>query len=188
MGQIGRKFKSFLGILTFIPMNIFLSRRLGPYNPQKYDEFLLRGMSPSDFFVVNDIYRALSGAGSLARVRKILYRLIGHRLVVIAENPSGEVVGINCYYFNQKDWRESTIHEGFIGVMPSGAGRGLASEMRLFSIRHFSESKLHGISSRVSASNIASLRSAYRVGFEVVEEYHDDASNELRYYLVRYFE
>ena len=106
-------------------------------------------------------------------------------LVAVCSGDSGDViVGMNMYYFNPRDVREKTIHEGFIGVIPEMNGRGIATTMRLHAKQHFARAGLAGISTRISVANKSSLSSAEKVGFVPIEKYIDVHSGDLRYYMV----
>src|SRR5690606_13899852 len=87
-------------------------------------------------------------------------------------------------YFNRRDRREGTVHVGFSGIETSRQGKGLGTRLRSYGIKHFRSNGLAGISSRISFSNTASLRSNEKLGFKVVEQYYDSTTNEQRYYLV----
>lgn len=110
--------------------------------------------------------------------------------VVNGRNPSCDMtlLAMNLFYFNQRDLEEGTIHEGFIGVRSSVRGRGIARSLRHYCAEHFRRSGLVGVSTRISVSNAASLKSATRVGFTPVEKYTDPTSDEERYYMVNRFE
>lgn len=91
---------------------------------------------------------------------------------------------MNMYYFNSRDVKENTIHEGFIGVTAEAAGQGIATQMRKIAKTHFSLLEIKGISTRISINNVASLRSAQKIGFEPVEQYCDPHTHEERYYMI----
>jgi RimJ/RimL family protein N-acetyltransferase len=95
------------------------------------------------------------------------------------------LIGTELYYFNQRDLQEKTIHQGFRGILPAWQGRGIGTLLTGYAISHFKNSKIDGISSRVSLNNLASLRSNMKLGFKPVEEYFDKDMCENRYYLVR---
>ena len=114
----------------------------------------------------------------------ILYSFLGKRFVVIALNKNNDLIGFNLYYFNQRDFKENTIHEGLIGVEEKYQGKGIATKMRLIAKKNFSKSNLHGVSSRISINNTASLKAAENLGFKPVEKYYDSLKKEERYYMV----
>ncbi len=93
-------------------------------------------------------------------------------------------MGMDMFYLNPRDFQEDTIHEGFIGVLPDHEGQGIASQMRKQAIEHFKQNGFKGISTRISKTNFASLNSARKLGFKVVEKYFDAGMNECRYYLI----
>lgn len=88
------------------------------------------------------------------------------------------------FYFNQRDFIDGTIHEGFIGVLPEAEGQGTGTRLREAAIAYFSANNIQGISTRISKNNLKSFRSAKKLGFKVSEEYFDENSKETRYYLV----
>jgi RimJ/RimL family protein N-acetyltransferase len=152
--------------------------------------FILRGADIKDLGQLKIIYSQLNNV-DLSRSNIDLLKKCPGRLILIAEVTNGSksnIVGMNLFYFNPRDFKEGTIHEGFIGVVPEFEGKGIATAMRKHAIAHFRRSGLSGISTRISKNNNASLRSAEKLGFRPVEEYFDPAMQEDRYYLVCNFE
>ena len=91
---------------------------------------------------------------------------------------------MNMYYLNSRDVREKTIHEGFIGVIPSMTGKGIASAMRSIAKDHFKADGYKGISTRISLNNVSSLQSAIKTGFTPIEEYAEPSTGDRRYYMI----
>lgn len=124
--------------------------------------------------------------------RELLYRFFGSRLILLAtisEKRAEKIIGVNLYYFNLRDIKEHTVHEGFIGVHPNHRGRGIAPLMRALAREHFRRgSVLRGISTRISVNNKASMKAADDPGAEIVERYWDPAMNEDRIYLINWFD
>lgn len=150
---------------------------------------LYRQFLPTDAEAVRPFIRQLNNGFGFDG-RRLLYRLVGNKLIVIAELPDqrqSKIVGVDLFYFNQRDLKEGTVHEGFIGVDPKYQGRGIAGEMRKHAISHFSRAGLKGISTRISLSNKASLASALKLGFQPVDTYKDQVTGEDRHYLVKWF-
>lgn len=118
--------------------------------------------------------------------RSLLLRVLGKKLVIIAvsQEDSSRLLGVNVYYIERRDVGQRTIHEGFIGVVPEGRGRGISMAMRRHAIEHFKTARLSGITTRISQSNQASMAGARKVGFEPLEEYVDGDRAETRYYLM----
>jgi GNAT superfamily N-acetyltransferase len=115
----------------------------------------------------------------------IVYHLISQKMVFIVKDMSvNKIVGTELYYFNSRDMRENTIHQGFRGILPAWQRRGIGTLLTSHAIKHFKNNKIDGISSRVSLNNLASLRSNIRLGFRPVEEYFDTNMQESRYYLI----
>lgn len=154
------------------------------------DDFIVRGAVAHDIEQLKIIYGRLNNV-DLSRSNINLLKNFPGRLILIAEVTRGSksnIVGMNLFYFNSRDFKEGTIHEGFIGVVPEFEGKGIATAMRKHAIAHFRRSGLSGISTRISKNNIASLLSAEKLGFKPFEEYFDPIMQEERYYLVCNFE
>lgn len=150
-------------------------------------EISFRGMLPSDERQVVEIYYQLNGGAKFTWPRRWLYRLVGSKLMLVAvkqEVTGDKVVGINMYYLNKRDIAESTIHEGFIGVLPEITRLGIATNLRLLAKNHFFVNGFSGISTRISSNNSPSMKSALKVGFKPVEKYFDAALNEDRFYMI----
>jgi len=139
-----------------------------------------------DLAEIESIYFELNGTlfSKLQRISLLLNVKKCLLIVKIKEKGLEKIVGMNFYYINKKDFKEKTIHEGFIGVLPAYEGQGLATEMRKIAILHFAKAGFMGISTRVSKGNLGSLRSAEKLGFLPTEEYFDSKVDEVRYYMV----
>lgn len=167
--------------------NLFHARKINPLPGIVANGLTFRGYQKEDESQIARIYAALNGGAKFAGLRKWLFNIVGSRLMLVAvsTDDSGEViVGMNMYYFNPRDVREKTIHEGFIGVVPEMNGRGIATTMRLHAKQHFARAGLAGISTRISLANTSSLTSAEKVGFVPIEKYTDIQSGEFRYYML----
>jgi RimJ/RimL family protein N-acetyltransferase len=150
-----------------------------------------RGLRASEMSIVQELYAEMSGAGRLPMHLRWVYRVLGKKMVVVAVKNCGtseKVIGVDMFYFNARDIRDRTIHEGFIGVAAEWRGNGIATTLRRCAIRSFRDGRIAGISSRIDVGNIPSLNSARRTGFRPVERYRDPDLGVDRYYLVNHFE
>ncbi|WP_137807895.1 GNAT family N-acetyltransferase [Pseudomonas sp. G(2018)] len=143
---------------------------------------LIRGFKLRDLRHLRQLYLDLNPSGSLSLAR-FLWGVIGYqRLLIVAEDiRTASLVGLDLFYFNPRDLQESTVHEGFVGVVSAYRGQGLATEMRIAAKRHFQRNGLTGISTRIAQDNKASLTSALKLGFEIVETQHSAADGESHY-------
>ncbi|SUA59277.1 GNAT-family acetyltransferase [Oligella ureolytica] len=184
MLKILRKFKSYLTSkknhrLTQAKLNDFTE-----IETLEQDRFVVRAYSSSDENSVSKLYEQLNKI-PLSKAHKNLYQNSGSKLLFVAtDKKNNQVMGIDMFYFNPRDFNENTVHEGFIGVLPEYQGQGIATIMRKQAIKHFKENRLAGISTRISKNNLGSLYSAEKLGFKPVDEYYDEAMDEQRYYLV----
>ncbi|EPJ1914332.1 GNAT family N-acetyltransferase [Vibrio cholerae] len=164
--------------------------QLVPVKKFETENYILRGADIKDFERLKVIYSQFNNY-DLSKLNMGLFKRQSEKLILVSEIINGSesnIVGMNLFYFNPRDFKEGTIHEGFIGVLPEFEGRGLATAMRKHAIAHFRLSGLSGISTRISKNNISSLRSAEKLGFKPIEEYFDPVIQEDRYYLVYNFE
>ncbi len=149
-------------------------------------EVIFRGANVGDVEQLALVYKKLNGVElSLENIR--LIKSCARKLVLVVEEKiegKDKIFGINFFYLNSRDFREQTIHEGFIGVLPEYEGRGIATQMRKLAIEHFKKAGFKGISTRISKNNIGSLRSAEKLGFKPIEGYFDSNMGEERYYLI----
>lgn len=184
MGKLLKSLKAFLfNILKFSKSKLKLK------NFHSIESFTnanlkIRSYNYADEVSVRKLYKELNGI-DLSIYHRELYRREGDKLLFISiDKKTNKIVGMDMFYFNSRDFKENTVHEGFIGVLPESQGQGIATKMRQEAIKHFQKNGLSGISSRISIDNLGSLRSAEKLGFKPVEEYCDDKMNERRYYLV----
>lgn len=182
-----KRIKSKVVGFWFLLRNLIHAMKIRPFPGIIANGLTFRGYQKEDVEQIAEIYAALNIGANFVGLRKWLYDLVGTKLMLVAvcSGDSGDViVGMNMYYFNPRDVREKTIHEGFIGVIPEMNGRGIATTMRLHAKQHFARAGLAGISTRISVANKSSLSSAEKVGFVPIEKYIDVHSGDLRYYMV----
>lgn len=149
-----------------------------------YDTYIIRGCRYSELKEAEGLYRKLNGR-YFSNIQKIILKLFSKKnLIVTIDKSTNKIIALNFYYLNHRDFIENTIHGGFIGVLPQYEGQGIATNMRKLAKSHFEKVGFTGISSRISKNNIASLKTAKKVGFIPVEDYFDTVMNEDRYYLI----
>lgn len=164
---------------------------LVPMNEEWHGGILYRGLRRREIGEVERLYVALSSAKKLAWYRKVVYWLVGDRMVVVAieeESKRKKIVGFNMFYFNARDVEEGTIHSGFIGVIPEKHNQGIGANLRRHGIWNFRRGMVNGLSSRIDLDNGPSLKITLKAGFEIVEKYRDKTTGRERYYLLRRFE
>lgn len=148
-------------------------------------EVALRAFRLKDTASVRQLFFGLNPQGSFSVLKLMLGLVAFRKLLIIAEDVrTRQLVGLDLFYFNDRDLRERTVHEGFIGVVPAYQGQGLATAMRELAKLHFRSNGLSGISTRITQDNVASLQSALKLGFEVVDGVFDASAGYEKYYLV----
>lgn len=178
------KSKSLLKQLIFVFRSFFASIKINPIVETKLNDFYLGSLSKNSFKEGMKIYSSLNGNKSISRTMTLLCRLTKGRMIFALKDLNGKIIGIHVFYFNQRDLREKTVHEGFIGIDKEYRGAGLAKLMRVSALSHFQNTGLIGISSRISKNNLGSLKSAKNVGFKVISEYIEASTKEHRYYMI----
>lgn len=108
----------------------------------QYENYLIRGATIYDLEQLKKIYRQLN-KGEFSKTHIKLLTKCPEKLLLVAEkkvNSSTEIVGMDMFYINPRDFKQKTVHEGFIGVLPDYEGQGIATQMRKDAIRHFNSS------------------------------------------------
>lgn len=168
-------------ILRNIYASFFLKKIIQvPFN----EEIIIYGASRNELREALHIY-SFFNKDKIGLIKYIAYIFISEKVVFVAKDMfMNKIIGMELYYFNSQDIRENTIHQGFRGILSAWQGKGIGTSITGHAINHFKNSKIDGISSRVSLNNLASLRSNMKLGFRPVEEYFDKNMQEKRYYLI----
>lgn len=171
-------------LLTFL-RNVWIGKSIEPFAPVNFGEFTIAPLERADIPAVDHLFSSLNGSGRLGLQRAALLWLLGSRLCLVArEILTEDVVGTAIFYFNERDRKEHTIHEGYIGLVAEVRGKGLATFMLRHALDHFSRSGFAGVSSRVSVNNFPALKTNQNLGFVPIETYFDTSLQEDRQYLV----
>lgn len=169
--------------LKHLKMNIIKFSTIKKAPSHDYGTYIIQGCKYHQLKEAETVYRDLNGK-NFSNIQKILLKLYSKKsLLVAVDKSTHKIVSINLFYVNHRDYIENTIHGGYIGVLPDYEGKGIATNMRKFAKSYFKKSGFSGISSRISKNNIASLKTAEKVGFTPIEEYYDNILGEERYYL-----
>ncbi|WP_104203643.1 GNAT family N-acetyltransferase [Billgrantia saliphila] len=180
----GRYLRVAVEAAGLIGRNLRRVRRFTPVPLRCHEAYRLCAMRRIHLNGALALYAELHEGRPLDLPRRLLYRLAGDRLGVVALDVEGRVVGAAFYGFNRRDLREGRVHSNFSGVLPEHRGRGLATELRRSGILHFRANGVRGYSARITADNVASLKPSLKLGFRIVERYQEPGSGEERYYLV----
>lgn len=184
MLRILKKIKSYLSSKKSYRLTQAKLKNFTDIELSEKENIIVRSYNAVDEKSVGSLYEQLNKI-IFSRTHKALYKTFGSKLLFVAsDSKNNQIVGIDMFYFNPRDFNENTVHEGFIGVLPEYQGQGIATIMRQQAIKHFKKNGLAGISTRISNNNLGSLYSAEKLGFKPVEEYYDEAMGEERYYLV----
>lgn len=177
-------FMSKINAFKFLAINILKLSTVSKPNPLYFNGYTIRCCKLSELKKAENVYQKISGR-SFSHIRKLLLKLFSNKnLIVAIDDSNNQIIALNLYYINHRDFNENSIHEGYIGVLPEYQGQGVATKMREYAKAHFRAAGFLGISSRVSKNNLASLHSAEKSGFKIFEQYFDIYTQEERYYLI----
>ena len=114
--------------VDFVARNIKAAIRLPRVGAEESGDVRIRGAARSDVKQLQEIYAGLNSGHQFERKWMWLLKAMAPRLCIVAQDKSAGIVGFILFYFNDRDLRERTVHEGFIGVLPAFQGRGIGTE------------------------------------------------------------
>lgn len=183
--KIKSKFSNLKKKIHFIVLNLIKAVKIKPVKTYHNNGIKYSGLNKDKFKKFCDLYMQMHNGKGLDWPKLIIYYFFGKRFVFLAStDDKEEIIAFAMYYINFRDIADSTVHQGFTGVIPEYRGRKFATKIRTMAKAHFKKSGFKGISSRVSLSNTPSLKSNLNLGFKPVERYYDKSLNEERYYLI----
>lgn len=148
--------------------------------------YFIKPMSLANAWSSMLLFRKVFPDKSYGALKFVFLAVVARRFSVCALNEKDEVVAFEFFRLSSQDLRDGTVHESFIGVHPLHAGRGLATCLRKFSAISLKENGYKGISSRISLSNYGSLKSAEKLGFELVNSYPDSDGQCEGYFILKF--
>lgn len=183
--MILRKLRSLANAAHFVTLNLKAFAKLPEFPVRGLPNGgIVRGCKRNDLQQVVALKMQLEGS-VMSMGMKILLTFIPGKCCIVSCDRQGRLSALSIFYFNERDLTDGTIHEGFIGVRDDYAGQSIGSNIREFAKNHFAQSRsVHGISSRITLSNAASIASGLKVGYECLETYEDSATGELRGYFI----
>ena len=134
--KIVRRILKNIDIVPFLIRNIYMSSSLHTFQEEIEDGIIYRGLKQIDFKAIRHHYSLLPNGRSLRWSRMVLYRIAGEKLVIVGEEEStGQIIGIQMFYFNKRDIKENTIHSTYTGILPERQGKGLGKAFALPALR-----------------------------------------------------
>jgi len=178
--------KLLLSTMTFLARNLWMAKDIPSISRGEFNDVEFHPCTGDLVPHVANLYEEFHPGKKLGPAKKNTLRLAGHKpCLVVKGKKSQRIVGYSLYYFNHRDIKESTVHEGDTGLLQEYRGKGIGTAQRLHALRHFARCTfINGVSSRVSLSNLASLKSNQNLGFKEKERYFDEKRGEERVYLV----
>lgn len=99
-----------------------------------------------------------------------LYRFRSPELVSVALDKEGNLVGYECFMFNEGEVKENILHGLFVGVTERVQGKGIATALRRFSIKTYDFGNLNALSTVALVDDIKALRSAQKAGYGIEKQ------------------
>lgn len=130
--------------------------------------FTIRGAKPTDVPAMQRLHAELRYGRRMNRWRRLLFRRRSQVLLSIALSPSGDLAGFQMFVFREGEHDRGIVHGAFTGVRGDARGIGLATAIRRHAARHFAASGLRAISMQIDRENMPSVRSALKIGYEIV--------------------
>ncbi|MEN3295667.1 MAG: L-amino acid N-acyltransferase [Burkholderiales bacterium] len=179
-----KTFTAVYSALVFLVRNLCCAKEIAPFTSARFGAISVEPLSKAYLAAADNLYAEMN-RGARLRLMKVLLSVLGSRFCLLARRTdSNELVGMAIYYFNARDRKEGTVHEGYIGLREAERNLGLGTFIRRHALKNFARSGLEGVSSRISVNNLASLKSNTNLGFVPVETYLDPSTGEERHYLV----
>lgn len=178
--------KALFKISIFLARNLWQARKISVIDKGTYDDVEFIPCTKDLVPYVSKLYAQFHEGQKLGIDKRALYGLVGDRLcLVVRDKKTNQIVGYSLSYFNRRDIKEATIHEGDISLHSDYRGKGIGTAQRLHVLRHFARCpSIKGLSSRIDLDNQASLRSGEKVGYKVQECYFDQSRGKERAYLI----
>ncbi len=174
-----------LNVIPFLIVNEFYSLKMDDFETIESEHYVMEPLKRKDIMEVFKLFKKLNNGLELSLDRKILLMFSSTKFCYILRSQDGEIFGMGLYYFNKRDVKEKTIHEGYIGLTEKFRGIGIGTEARKNALKHFAKFKfLKGVSSRITLDNTPSLKGNINLGFEIKEKYWDKKEGKERTYLV----
>ena len=186
--KLVRRLVAYFSDSRFLLRNMHIASRISLITERRVGSVVITGLDSECYRNAVLLFEAFNSSGHMGWSKRILYRIYGNRLVLVARDAEGVILGAAFYYFNQRDIEDRTVHAAFSVVEPAVRGKGLVTEIRRHGIRHFKMNGFSGVSSRVSEENRASLAANIKLGFVSRDVYKDPVTGAVRHYLVCEFD
>lgn len=111
-----------------------------------------------------------------------LYRFRASRLITVALDRNGQVVGYECFMVNESELGQDILHSVYLGVAESHQGQGLAAALRRYSVESFNHGNVAALSTVVPVGAMKAMRSAQKAGYAIEKA----SLKPPGYYLVRH--
>lgn len=184
--KIPRLSKTIFSATVFLARNLWMAKDIPVFSKGEFKDVEFHPCTKELVPYIVKLYKEFHSGKKLDAAKENTLKLVGHKLcLVVKDKKTQRIAGYSLYYFNHRDIKEATVHEGDTALLQEYRGRGIGTAQRLHALRHFARCPfIKGVSSRVSLNNLASLKSNQNLGFREQERYFDKNMGEERAYLV----
>ncbi len=162
----GRGFK-------YLLRSLLATRGMSPIEEKEEQGYYLGGLKPEQIAEFNKLYTLVRNHKPLNFWRKVLLKYRGDVLCGVIMNSDRIIIGFQLHSFKKNEIRQKIIHAEYSGVHPALQGQGLNRVLRKHTASHFANQGIKGISSTISKTNFASLKTAGYLGYEATSDKPD---------------
>lgn len=173
-------------LLKVVLVNFRASLLFKPLALEESGRYIVKPMTLMNAWSSMLLFRKVFPDKPYGVLRFAFLAVVAKKFSVCVLNEKDEVVAFEFFRISGQDMRDGTVHESFVGVHPLYTGCGLATCLRSFSIRSLKKNGYKGISSRILLSNIGSLKSAEKLGFELVNSYPVSSGQNEGYFVLKF--
>ncbi|MFO8054477.1 MAG: GNAT family N-acetyltransferase, partial [Bacteroidales bacterium] len=123
--------------IVFLIRNFWYAKNIRRMQLVHYKGFAIGPLLHRHVDAALTLYKKLNNEKNLGTAKTLLLKIFGARLCLAAYNKDNQIIGISVYYFNARDKKENSIHEGYTGVDPRFQNKGLGTELRRLAASHF---------------------------------------------------
>ena len=161
LGQFGEEFKRW-------QLNVRMSARIRNQRTLEQDGYIFSAATREDLKSIDQLHILLFRQPMVRWIRYV-YKVRPNQLIGVVKNAQGQLVGYDCFMFNEVEVADRIIHEQYVAIAPQFQGQGLSTKLRRYSISCYDEGFITGVSTLAGEHDIKALRSAQKSGYAIVK-------------------
>lgn len=166
---INNLLKSRIKGLGYLILNLWATRGMSKIPFKQDGDYYFGGLHPGQIPELDNLHRLLRYGNSLNLWTKILLKYRGYVLCGIIMDADKNIVGFQLSQFKKDEYAERIIRVEFAGLLPHLRGKGLASLSRIHIVEYCLSQGIKGFSATVRSDNIAALKSAEKLGYQIID-------------------